>query len=84
MCPVKLRPYLTTYVNLCWVIGQLIASGVLTGLLSRTDQWVSVMTIDQLPHSLIPCAELPRSFCYTMDLASTLDYWVRLRTGVSM
>ena len=37
--PVPLRCYLTTYVNLCWVMGQLIASGVLRGLLDRTDQW---------------------------------------------
>lgn len=28
VCPVVLRCYLTTYVNLCWVIGQFIASGV--------------------------------------------------------
>lgn len=39
VCPVALRAYLTTYVNLCWVIGQLIASGVLKGLSDRTDQW---------------------------------------------
>ncbi|KAJ6149636.1 hypothetical protein N7471_000835 [Penicillium samsonianum] len=39
VCPVALRAYLTTYVNLCWVFGQLIASGVLKGLLGRTDQW---------------------------------------------
>jgi len=37
--PVSLRPYLTTYVNLCWVIGQLIASGVLKGLLNLNGQW---------------------------------------------
>ncbi|KKY27987.1 putative mfs maltose permease [Phaeomoniella chlamydospora] len=37
--PVTLRPYLTTYVNLCWVIGQLIASGVLKGFANGTDQW---------------------------------------------
>jgi SP family general alpha glucoside:H+ symporter-like MFS transporter len=37
--PVALRPYLTTYVNLCWVFGQFIGSGVLRGLLSFTDQW---------------------------------------------
>lgn len=37
--PVVLRPYLTTYVNLCWVIGQLIAAGVLRGFLNRSDQW---------------------------------------------
>jgi SP family general alpha glucoside:H+ symporter-like MFS transporter len=39
VCPVALRAYLTTYVNLCWVFGQLIASGVLKGLATRTDQW---------------------------------------------
>jgi MFS transporter, SP family, general alpha glucoside:H+ symporter len=37
--PTQLRGYLTTYVNLCWVIGQIIASGVLRGLVNRTDVW---------------------------------------------
>jgi SP family general alpha glucoside:H+ symporter-like MFS transporter len=31
--------YLTSYVNLCWVIGQFIASGVLVGVESRVDSW---------------------------------------------
>jgi len=39
VCPVQLRAYLTTYVNLCWVMGQLIASGVLRAMLTRNDQW---------------------------------------------
>jgi SP family general alpha glucoside:H+ symporter-like MFS transporter len=39
VCPVILRGYLTTYVNLCWVTGQLIAAGVLQSLQSRSDQW---------------------------------------------
>ncbi|KAJ5723144.1 General alpha-glucoside permease [Penicillium malachiteum] len=39
VCPVVLRPYLTTYVNLCWVIGQIIASGVLKAMDTRTDEW---------------------------------------------
>lgn len=39
VCPVVLRCYLTTYVNLCWVIGQFVASGVLRGLVNRSDQW---------------------------------------------
>lgn len=34
VCPVPLRAYLTTYVNLCWVFGQLIASGVLRSFLN--------------------------------------------------
>lgn len=37
--PIILRPYLTTYVNLCWVTGQFISTGVLRGLLGRTDEW---------------------------------------------
>ncbi|KAG7285762.1 hypothetical protein NEMBOFW57_008056 [Staphylotrichum longicolle] len=39
VCPTHLRAYLTTYVNLCWVIGQFIASGVLRAMLSRDDKW---------------------------------------------
>ncbi len=38
--PLVLRGYLTSYINLCWVFGQLIAAGVLQGLQkSRTDEW---------------------------------------------
>ncbi|KAK3711131.1 hypothetical protein LTR37_009918 [Vermiconidia calcicola] len=39
VCPMVLRGYLTCYVNLCWAIGQLIAAGVLYGLLDLTGQW---------------------------------------------
>lgn len=39
VCPTNLRGYLTIYVNMCWAIGQLIASGVLYGLVDRPDQW---------------------------------------------
>jgi MFS transporter, SP family, general alpha glucoside:H+ symporter len=37
--PVVLRPYLTTYVNLCWVIGQLLAAGILKAFVSNNTQW---------------------------------------------
>lgn len=37
--PIALRPILTTYVNMCWVMGQFISTGILTGLLSRSDNW---------------------------------------------
>ena len=37
--PTNIRPYLTTYVNLCWVMGQLIAAGVLRGCSTIDDQW---------------------------------------------
>jgi SP family general alpha glucoside:H+ symporter-like MFS transporter len=39
VCPVPLRPYLTTYVNLCWVMGQLIASGILKAFVGGTSEW---------------------------------------------
>ncbi len=39
VCPVSLRAYLTTYVNLCWVIGQMMASGVLRAVVDRNDEW---------------------------------------------
>ncbi|KAK3182208.1 hypothetical protein K4F52_006577 [Lecanicillium sp. MT-2017a] len=37
--PVALRAYLTTWVNACWGIGQLIATGILRTLLDREDEW---------------------------------------------
>ncbi|KAK3626831.1 hypothetical protein LTR56_019559 [Elasticomyces elasticus] len=40
VCPVALRGYLTTYVNMMWGFGQLIASGVIRSMLKRTDEWV--------------------------------------------
>lgn len=39
VCPTNLRGYMTTYVNLCWAIGQFIAAGVLRACLERTDEW---------------------------------------------
>ncbi|RDW85675.1 putative alpha-glucoside transport protein-2 [Coleophoma crateriformis] len=39
VCPVALRGYLTTYVNFCWGLGQLIGIGVIKSMLPRTDQW---------------------------------------------
>ncbi|KAH6620295.1 putative maltose permease [Boeremia exigua] len=37
--PVALRAYLTSYVNLCWVIGGFISTGVLRGTVNMADQW---------------------------------------------
>lgn len=39
VCPLTLRGYLTTYVNLCWATGQLISAGVLVGLLNVPNEW---------------------------------------------
>lgn len=39
VCPVILRPYLTTFINMCWVFGQFVAVGVNRGSISRDDEW---------------------------------------------
>jgi SP family general alpha glucoside:H+ symporter-like MFS transporter len=39
VCPTYLRPILTSFVNICWALGKLISSGLLRGMLVRTDQW---------------------------------------------
>ncbi|KAF7534216.1 hypothetical protein G7054_g6418 [Neopestalotiopsis clavispora] len=39
ICPMVLRGYLTTYVNLGWVIGHLIAAGVLMSKLNDPSEW---------------------------------------------
>ena len=36
---VALRGYLTTYINMMWGVGQLLATAVLRALLSRKDEW---------------------------------------------
>ncbi|KAI7551390.1 hypothetical protein D0864_03036 [Hortaea werneckii] len=47
VCPVALRPYLTTYVNLCWVIGQFLSSAVLKGVSEETGP-----LRDKIPYGL--------------------------------
>ncbi|KAJ4309659.1 hypothetical protein N0V84_011379 [Fusarium piperis] len=39
VAPVVLRPYLTTFINMCWVIGQFFAAAVNKGSVGRNDQW---------------------------------------------
>ncbi|KAL4880444.1 general substrate transporter [Aspergillus karnatakaensis] len=39
VCPVALRNYLTTYVNFCWGLGQLIGIGVIRSMIDRHDEW---------------------------------------------
>ncbi|KAK9326795.1 general substrate transporter [Lipomyces starkeyi] len=39
VCPVALRGYLTTYVNFCWGLGQVIGLGVIKSMLGREDEW---------------------------------------------
>ncbi|KAK7426214.1 hypothetical protein QQZ08_007243 [Neonectria magnoliae] len=39
VAPVVLRPYLTTFINMCWVIGQFFAAAVNKGSVGRDDDW---------------------------------------------
>ncbi|KAH9866272.1 hypothetical protein J1614_008838 [Plenodomus biglobosus] len=39
LCPMHLRGYMTSWINMCWVIGGLLSTGILTGLMKNTTQW---------------------------------------------
>ncbi|CEI67800.1 Maltose permease MAL31 [Fusarium venenatum] len=39
VAPVVLRPYLTTFINMCWVIGQFFSAAVNKGSVGRADEW---------------------------------------------
>lgn len=39
VCPIALRGHLTTYVNFCWGLGQVIGIGVIKSMLGRNDEW---------------------------------------------
>jgi SP family general alpha glucoside:H+ symporter-like MFS transporter len=39
ICPLVLRPYLTTWVNLCWTIGKILAAGVLRAFVTSHSHW---------------------------------------------
>ncbi|RYO01639.1 Maltose permease [Alternaria tenuissima] len=39
LCPTHLRGYMTSWINMCWVIGGLLSTGILTGLMKNTTQW---------------------------------------------
>lgn len=65
ICPIALRAYLTTYINLCYVIGQFLVSGVLKGVLGRQDQWAyripfAVQWVWPIP-LMVMCALAPKS-----------------------
>lgn len=39
LCPTHLRGYMTSWINMCWVIGGLFSTGVLSSLMMNTSQW---------------------------------------------
>jgi SP family general alpha glucoside:H+ symporter-like MFS transporter len=81
--PVALRAHLCTYVNLCWVMGQFIASGVLRSVLDRGDQWAYRLVPSYIPLS---CSNLDfqNTFRNTMALATTHPHWRNFRPRVSV
>ncbi|CAK7199135.1 hypothetical protein SEUCBS139899_001807 [Sporothrix eucalyptigena] len=88
--PTQLRAYLTTYVNLCWAIGQFIAAGVLEGLINRSDEWgyripFAVQWVWPVP-LIIGCWLMPESPWYLMgrdDIEGARHSLERLTTGRS-
>jgi MFS transporter, SP family, general alpha glucoside:H+ symporter len=67
--PLPLRPYLTTYVNLCWVIGQFLASGVLKGVSDIEGQWAY-----RIPYALQWIWPIP--LIVGIFLAPESPYWL--------
>ncbi len=52
--PMSLRIYLTSWTNMCFIIGQLIGAGVLAGLVSNETEW-GVPRPVRHPVVLAPC-----------------------------
>lgn len=69
VCPVVLRGYLTTYVNFCWGLGQLIGIGVIKSMLGRDDQWSY-----RIPYGLQWMWPLP--LCIGIFLAPESPWWL--------
>ncbi|EAS34767.3 sugar porter (SP) family MFS transporter [Coccidioides immitis RS] len=69
VCPVALRGYLTTYVNFCWGLGQLIGIGVIKSMLNRNDEWAY-----RIPYGLQWMWPLP--LCIGIALAPESPWWL--------
>lgn len=69
VCPAAIRAYTTSYVNLCWMIGFLLSTGVLRGLLDRKDEWAY-----RIPFALQWMWPLP-IFC-AVFFAPESPYWL--------
>ncbi|RMZ83342.1 hypothetical protein DV737_g1670, partial [Chaetothyriales sp. CBS 132003] len=73
VCPVALRGYLTTYVNFCWGLGQVIGIGVIKSMVGRNDQWAY-----RIPYALQWMWPLPLFIGVTMAPESP---WWLVRKG---
>ncbi|KAK4153638.1 alpha-glucosides permease MPH3 [Chaetomidium leptoderma] len=73
VCPVAMRGYLTTYVNFCWGLGQLIGIGVIMSMLGRDDEWAY-----RIPYALQWMWPLPLAI--GVFFAPESPWWL-VRTG---
>jgi len=85
VAPVALRAYLTTYVNLCWVMGQFIAAGVLRSFLSKGGElYQCVPTVFVKLLILYRRMVLSCPLRDPMDLASSYLHRMPIRSRVAM
>lgn len=68
-----MRGYLTTYVNFCWGVGQLIGIGVIMSMLNRDDEWAY-----RIPYALQWIWPFPLAI--GIALAPESPWWL-VRTG---
>lgn len=71
--PLALRGYMTAYINLCWCIGQFIASGVLKGLASNSTEWAY-----KIPFAIQWVWPVP---LFIVALLAPESPWYLVRTG---
>jgi hypothetical protein len=86
--PVRLRQYLTTYVNLCWVIGQIISSGVNRALVGNDTEWAykvsSPKTKSITTHDHLSYGSFSDPLRAAMDLGLAYRCWYRFCPRVSL
>ena len=69
VCPVALRGHLTTYINFCWGIGQVVGIGAIKAMVGRTDQWAY-----RLPFALQWIWPIP--LCIGVYFAPESPWWL--------
>lgn len=84
VAPLPLRGILTTWVNACWGIGQLIAVGLLRGMVNRTDEWAWRVSATKLPERLVTLLTSPDPLRPPVVLAYSAYYHCHLRPRVSL
>lgn len=81
--PLPLRVYFTSYTNMCFIIGQLIGAGVLSGLQSRTDE-VSETILENCILLTTFIVGLQNPFRFAMDVACVSHTFDMVRARLTM